>query len=640
MEENRITYFAKTNFRNKETKFGMKKKDRTRHTYIIGKTGTGKTTLQENMAIQDIRAGEGLAVIDPHGSFVEKMLDYIPEERIKDVVYFDPSDLDNPIALNIMEDVDGDQLHLVASGLMGVFKKMWPDVWSARMEYILNNTLLALLEYPNATLLGVNRMFSDKDYRKAVVDNVKDPIVKDFWVKEYAGYTERFAAEATPAIQNKIGQFTSNPLVRNIIGQPKSSFSFRRAMDEKKIVLINLSKGRIGELNSSLLGALLVTKIYLASMSRAKEPHKTFPDFYFYVDEFQNFAAESFENILSESRKYGLALVLAHQYIAQMPEGVRDAVFGNVGTQIVFRVGPADAMVLETEFTPEFLADDIVNLGFTNIYLKLLIDGEPSRPFSASTLPPLEKNEVSFKEEIIKNSRKLYCSTVEEIDEAIREWHEPIKVEKRDSDFAEQGKKDDGGYQEAPDKPKLFEANCSVCGKKTVVPFQPDESRPIYCKKHRAYATEAPSSFSQPKPTPTSTSTLKPETSELELKKSTPTPRPTPATPQRPQRTTSSHTYTKPKPRREYLDTKKVSLSELDKKTSGFKNKPSFTKPREDKKRKEKGSPDFKGLRELLAEVSKKEVTEKVEKKPTGPVFRENKESPSKTFKPGDTIKF
>ena len=569
-EENKIIYFAKTNTRDRLT-FGIKEKDRTRHTYIIGKTGTGKTTLQENMAIQDIRNGEGVAVIDPHGSFVEKMLDYVPKERIKDVIYINPSDMDNPVALNIMEDVDGDQMHLVASGLMGVFKKMWPDVWSARMEYILNNTLLALMEYPGTTLLGVNRMFSDKEYRKSVVENVKDPIVKDFWVKEYAGYTDRFAAEATPAIQNKVGQFISNPLVRNIIGQPKSSFSFRHAMDEKKIVLINLSKGRIGELNSSLIGSLLVTKIYLAAMSRAKEPTKQFPDFYFYVDEFQNFATESFQNILSESRKYGLALILAHQYIAQMPEGVRDAVFGNVGTQIVFRVGPADAQVLEIEFTPEFLADDIVNLGFTNIYLKLLIDGEPSRPFSASTLPPMEPNEESYREEIIENSRKLYCTPIGKIEEDISKWHEPIK-KKTSSDGGGKEKEGEKPDEEERTAPKLFESECSVCGKRTVVPFEPDGKRPIFCAKHRSYIADAP--------TPTPAEQPKKPAPKIEVKESN------------------------------------TSLRGLENKTIGFRK--NF------ERKKEKTSPDFKGLRELLADMTPNEKKEG------------NKE---KILKPGDSIK-
>ena len=359
MTENRITYFAETDARNKRTPFGIRENDRSRHLYVIGKTGMGKSTLLENMAVQDIQNGEGMAFIDPHGKTAELLLNYVPQERIKDVLYFAPFDMEHPISFNVMEDVGYDKRHLVVSGLMSTFKKIWQDAWSARMEYILSNTILALLEYPGATLLGVNRMLADKEYRKKVVDNVKDPSVKSFWVDEFAKYTDRFAAEATPAIQNKIGQFTSNPLIRNIVGQPKSSFDIRKIMDEKKILIINLSKGRVGEVNANLLGSMLITKIYLAAMSRAdaspSELNKM-PNFYLYVDEFQSFANESFADILSEARKYKLSLTIAHQYIEQMSEEVRAAVFGNVGTMISFRVGAFDAEVLEKEFAPQFTA--------------------------------------------------------------------------------------------------------------------------------------------------------------------------------------------------------------------------------------------------------------------------------------------
>src|SRR3989338_5588178 len=333
MDDNKITYFAETDARNRKVPFGIKRKDRSRHMYVIGKTGMGKSTLLENMAIQDIRNGNGLAFIDPNGKTAELLLEYVPKERVNDVLYFAPFDMEHPISFNVMEDVGPDKRHLVANGLMSTFKKIWVDAWSARMEYILNNTLLALLEYPDATLLGVNRMLADKDYRKKVVDNIKDPSVKSFWVDEFAKYTDRFAAEATPAIQNKIGQFTSNPLIRNIVGQSKSSFDIMKIMDEKKILIINLSKGRVGEVNANLLGSMLITKIYLGAMSRADaspgELHKL-PNFYLYVDEFQSFANESFADILSEERKYKLSLTIAHQYIEQMSEEVRAAVFGNV----------------------------------------------------------------------------------------------------------------------------------------------------------------------------------------------------------------------------------------------------------------------------------------------------------------------
>ncbi|HEX2792484.1 MAG TPA: type IV secretion system DNA-binding domain-containing protein [Candidatus Paceibacterota bacterium] len=409
----RVTYFAATDARGKKIPFGIKAKDRARHMYVIGKTGMGKSTLLENMAIQDLRNGEGMAFIDPHGSAVEKMLDFIPENRVKDVVYFAPFDLEHPMAFNIMEDVGYDKRHLVTSGLMATFKKIWEDAWSARMEYILTNTLLALLEYPDATLLGVNRMYTDKNYRKKVVDNVKDPVVKDFWTKEFAGYTDRFTQEATPAIQNKIGQFTSNPLIRNIIGQPKSSFDIRDLMDNRKILLINLSKGLVGDVNMRLLGSMLTTRIFLGAMSRANLPGHELakaPNFYFYVDEFQNFANDTFAEILSEARKYRLNLLIAHQYVEQMEEQVRAAVFGNVGTTITFRVGPFDAETLETVFTPEFMKEDLVNLGFAQIYLSLMIDGIGSRPFSAVTIPPIEAPARSFRQEVLEASRSQYGS--------------------------------------------------------------------------------------------------------------------------------------------------------------------------------------------------------------------------------------
>lgn len=421
-----ISYFAQTDFRGKRKTFGIKSEDRARHVYVIGKTGMGKSTLLENLAVQDLKNGEGMAFIDPHGKSADLLLDYVPAERIKDVVYFAPFDLANPISFNIMEDVGPDLRHLVADGLMATFKKIWQDAWSARMEYILNNTILALLEYPDATLLGVNRMLSDKAYRKKVVDNITDPSVRSFWVDEFANYTDRFAAEATPAIQNKIGQFTNNPLIRNIIGQPKSSFDLRKIMDEKKILIVNLSKGLVGEQNTELLGGMLVTKIYLAAMSRANVNEtqlRELPSFYLHVDEFQSFANESFADILSEARKYKLSLTIAHQYIEQMPEEVRSAVFGNVGTIITFRVGPFDAEVLETVFSPTFMQEDLVNLGFAQIYLTLMIDGVGSRPFSAKTLPPIVNLEDSRREEIVKSSQATYGHPRAEVEKRIFSWH-------------------------------------------------------------------------------------------------------------------------------------------------------------------------------------------------------------------------
>jgi hypothetical protein len=410
-DDRRITYFASTHTRGKREMFGIRAVDRGKHVYVIGKTGMGKSTMLENLAIQDIQNGEGIAFIDPHGSTAEKLLDFIPEDRIKDVVYFAPFDTEFPMGFNVMEDVGYDKRHLVVSGLMGAFERIWEDQWSARMAYILQNVMLALLEYPGATLLDVNRMLTNKEYRQAVVEKVTDPIVKAFWTEEFASFTDRYTAEATPAIQNKIGQFIANPLIRHIVGQSTSSFDLRKIMDEKKIFIVNLSKGRMGETNASLLGSMLTIKIYLAAMSRADEPAARMaklPRFYFYVDEFQSMMNKAFADILSESRKYKLALTLANQYIEQMEEEVRDAVFGNVGTLIVFRVGPFDAEVLETVFEPTFTPEDLVGLGIGQIYLTLMIDGVGSRPFSAETIPPIEAPQISYRDDAITQSREKY----------------------------------------------------------------------------------------------------------------------------------------------------------------------------------------------------------------------------------------
>jgi len=417
-----IIHFANAIYHDYQKKFGIKTDDRRRHIYIIGKTGMGKTALLENMAVQDIKAGRGVGIVDPHGEFAEKMLDFVPKDRINDVIYFDPADLEFPFAFNVMEKVGATHRHLVAAGLLGVFKKIWPDVWSARMEYILNNTILALLEAPGTTLLGINRMLSDKEYRRKIIQKITDPTIKSFWLQEFAHYPDRFREEAIAPIQNKVGQFISAPIIRNIIGQVKSSVDMRKVMDEGKILILNLSKGKIGEDPSRLMGALLITKIQLAAMSRVDVPEEERRDFILYVDEFQNFATEAFVNILSEARKYRLSLILAHQYITQMEETVRDAVFGNIGTLICFRVGAADAEFLEKEFLPEFSSNDLVNLPKFHIYLRLMIDGISSRPFLAVTLPPVERPSKSYKETIIKVSRERYGTLRERVEEKIARW--------------------------------------------------------------------------------------------------------------------------------------------------------------------------------------------------------------------------
>src|SRR3989338_1164576 len=368
-----INYFGASNFRNQNRRFGIRLDDRRRHMYVVGKTGMGKTTLLENMVLNDIYAGHGVGLVDPHGDFAEKILNYIPTSRINDVVYFNPADINFPIGFNILETINPEHRHLVASGLMGVFKKIWPDVWSARMEYILNNTILALLDYPGTTLLGINRLLADKDYRDRVVKALKDPVVKTFWQTEFAGYSEKFRTEAVSPIQNKIGQFLSASVIRNIVAQVKSRIDIREIMDGKKIFIMNLSKGRIGEDNSRLLGGMLITRIQLAAMERVDIPETSRQDFFLYVDEFQNFANESFAHILSEARKYRLSLIMAHQYMEQLEEEVLAAVVGNIGTMISFRVGSTDAEIIAKEYAPTFIKEDLVNMPKFHIYLKLMI---------------------------------------------------------------------------------------------------------------------------------------------------------------------------------------------------------------------------------------------------------------------------
>jgi uncharacterized membrane protein YgcG len=450
MDDEQVTYFAETDSRNKRLRFGIKARDRSRHVYVIGKTGMGKSTLLENLAIQDIQNGNGIAFIDPHGKTAELLLEYVPEGRIKDVLYFAPFDLDYPVSFNVMEDVGPDKRHLVANGMMSAFKKIWVDAWSARMEYILNNILLALLEYPDSTLLGVNRMLADKDYRNKVVSNISDPSVKSFWVDEFAKYGERYMQEAGAAIQNKIGQFVSNPLIRNIIGQPKSTFDIRHMMDEKKIIIVNLSKGRMGEANANLLGGMLITKLYLGAMSRAdvaERDLKNLPNFYLFVDEFQNFANESFADILSEARKYKLNLTIAHQYIEQMTEEVKAAVFGNVGSMVTFRVGAYDAEALEKEFAPVFTMEDIVNLDKFQIYLRLMIDGVGSQPFSANTINTPPTPVPNFVPEIIDTSRSQFARPRPGVEDEIKDWHRPIEEVEKDKKNAGKDGGRSGNYE-------------------------------------------------------------------------------------------------------------------------------------------------------------------------------------------------
>jgi CxxC-x17-CxxC domain-containing protein len=517
-----IVFFAETNFRNKRVKFGIKKDDRRRHMYLIGKTGMGKSTAMENMIIQDIINGEGVALIDPHGDFAEKILDYVPNNRINDVVYLNPADIEFPIAFNLLESATSEHKHLIASGLIGVFKKLWADSWGPRLEYLLRNAILALLDYPGSTLLGVMRILVDKGYRNKVISKIQDPVVRSFWVEEYSKYPQAFQVEAIAPIQNKVGQFLSTAMIRNVVGQVKSSIDIRKIMDEQKILIMNLSKGRVGEDASALLGAMMITKIQLAAMSRIDISESERNDFYLYVDEFQNFATESFANILSEARKYRLNLVIGHQYVEQLDEIVRAAVFGNVGTLMVFRVGAADAEFLETEFTPYFLPEDIVNLTKFDIYMKLMIDGVASNPFSATTLPPLGQDVwTGNKEKVIKVSRERYAMPRAVVEDKISRWSGMSGYEEDDisdakpstikpalkteapaaapimsfSSPAPEIKKRKKKKRKTDDRPgqsfsadetkrskATYTVNCYDCGKETEITFKPDGVKPIYCQ--------------------------------------------------------------------------------------------------------------------------------------------------------------
>ncbi len=480
MNNEEISIFASTTFRNQAKRFGIKNDDRRRHMYLIGKTGMGKSTVLENMIVADMRAGKGVAVVDPHGDLAEKIMEYVPNNRINDLIYFNPSDTEYPIAFNVVEQVEPHLRHLVASGLIGVFQKLWADSWGPRLEYILRNSILAILDFPGSTLLGVVRVLSDKPYRKKVVANIKDPVVKAFWEREFAQYADKFASEAVSPIQNKVGQFLSSSLMRNIVGQVKSSINLREVMDEGKILVMNLSKGRIGEDNSALLGAMMITKIQLAAMSRVDIPEEKRKDFYLYIDEFQNFSTESFANILSEARKYRLNLTLAHQYIEQLDDTVRAAVFGNVGTLINFRVGATDAEELAKEFAPVFDEEDLVNLPKYEMYLKLMIDGVASSPFSAKGLPPLKEEEKTHNlEKVIQYSREKYANDRTEVEEKILRWYLVSEEEKAKSSQRQAGDKS-FRREEAP-RQEGFLSQCSACQISVRTPFKPDGIRPVYC---------------------------------------------------------------------------------------------------------------------------------------------------------------
>ncbi|MBT7703535.1 type IV secretory system conjugative DNA transfer family protein, partial [Candidatus Peregrinibacteria bacterium] len=449
-----LTLLGKTNYRGMHQIFGIKcDPDRRRHMYIIGKTGMGKTTLLENMIFSDIQSGKGIGVVDPHGDLAEKILDFIPPSRTNDVIIFDPADREHPVSFNMLESPDPAFNTIICSGLVGIFKKIYAESWGPRLEHILRNTILSLLSYPDTTMLGITRILQDESFRRRVIKKIEDPVVRGFWDGEFNKMSDKFKSEAISPILNKVGQFLSSPIIRNIVGQPKSSIDLRFAMDKGKIVIVNLSKGKIGEDNSSLLGAMMITKFQLDAMSRADQPEDERKDFYLYVDEFQNFATESFATILSEARKYRLNLTMANQYIAQMPEEVRDAVFGNVGSLMSFQVGFDDAEYLSQQFAEVATPNDLVSLNKYTIYNRLLIDGMPSRPFSADTLPPPDAAldiEPGRREKIIKLSRERYSKPRELVEDKIQRWS-------RNTDSKELKEGDKKSLKQPDKKPKSID---------------------------------------------------------------------------------------------------------------------------------------------------------------------------------------
>jgi energy-coupling factor transporter ATP-binding protein EcfA2 len=414
MNENQIVIGMRDSW-GEQVPFGISLPDLRQHVYVIGKTGSGKTTLLRNMMVQLIARGHGVGLIDPHGDLAGELLNHIPRWRTDHLVYFNPSDLEFPVALNLLANVPKDERHLVASGIVGAFKSLWPDSWGPRMEYILYNAIAALLDCQNTSLLGVNRMLTDETYRAWVIRQIKDPFIKEFWEYEFAGYDERFRREAIAPIQNKLGQFLLNPVIRNILGQVKCKVSFPFVMDNHRLFIANLSKGKIGHDKANLLGSLLTTQFQLAAMRRAEQPEEERRDFYLFIDEFQNFTTDSFAAILAEARKYRLCLILSHQYVDQIPLPIRQAVFGNVGTLFSFRVGNTDAEALQKEFGNTFIAQQFVDLERFNVFTKILENGTNAQPFKGVTLQPVD-NSIGRAVAHVGNSRQKYAESRKKVE--------------------------------------------------------------------------------------------------------------------------------------------------------------------------------------------------------------------------------
>lgn len=401
--------------------FGILTADQRQHLYIIGKTGSGKTTLLRNLLVQHIGFGHGAGLIDPHGDLAEELLHHVPPRRADHLCYFNPGDLEFPIGLNLLANVAPDNRHLVASGIVSAFKSIWRDSWGPRLEYILYNAVAALLDCRNATLLGINRLLIDPSYRAKVIRQINDPFIQSFWADEYAGYDERFQREAIAPIQNKIGQFLLNPVIRNILGQVRRRVSIPFVMDNQRLFIANLAKGRIGHDKANLLGSLLTTQFQLAAMARTTQPEDSRRDFYLFIDEFQNFTTDAFASILSEARKYRLNLALSHQYLDQLSPELRQAVFGNIGTFIVFRIGYADAEVMEKEFGKAVTAAAFVDLDRYHAMVKLLDNGTNTEPFRATTLPPIG-NRPGRKDKLIARSRERFGLPRVTIEDKLNRW--------------------------------------------------------------------------------------------------------------------------------------------------------------------------------------------------------------------------
>lgn len=413
-----VSLFGRTNFRNQQLPFGIEALDRQRHMYVVGKSGSGKSKLLELLVKSDLKQGGGLAVLDPHGDLVDNILRCIPESRLKDVVIFDPSDLQFPASFNPLEKVPEALKMRVTIGLIEIFKKLFGTNWSPRLEHVLRYTVLALLDNENTTVLSILEMLTNKNYRQEMVRNIKDHVVKNFWVNEFAGWSEKFDAEAITPLVNKVGQFVSTNMIRNIVGQPVNQFNFRSFMDTKKIVLMKISKGLLGDENASLLGAMVITKIFQAAMSRADLDERERIPFSLYVDEFHNFATSTFGEMLSEARKYGLNLILANQFLGQLDQGIRKTVFGNVGTLVSFRLGSEDAALMAEEFAPRFQPRDIINLGVREFCMKMTIQGQMSEAFSAETIDMLYPKS-DLKNRIVSQSRQKYARPLAEVERVL-----------------------------------------------------------------------------------------------------------------------------------------------------------------------------------------------------------------------------